>query len=111
MPRVRTGLIRRGDVWDAQIPGAGLHPVVVVTRDTAVPVMTSLLCVLITSTIRGHVAEVVLGKPEGLHHESAANCDNIFTLPKSTLTRSRGRLRHRKLAELDNALMIALGLD
>jgi mRNA-degrading endonuclease toxin of MazEF toxin-antitoxin module len=54
---------------------------------------------------------VELGRAEGLGRESAANCDNLFTLPKTLLTRRRGRLGPAKVAELDRALTIALGLD
>lgn len=104
-------MISRGDVWDADIPGVGPHPVVIATRDTAIPVLSSLICVLVTSSFHGHVAEVELGAEEGLDHESAANCDNLFTLPKIVLTRRRGRLDPRKLAELNRALTIALELD
>ena len=64
MPRQRRTLIQRGDVWDAAVPGAGVHPVVVVTRDTAIPMLTSLVCVLVTITFHHHVAEVALGPDE-----------------------------------------------
>lgn len=110
MPRRQRGLIARGDVWGAHIAGVGTHPVVVVSRDTAIPLLSSLVCVLVTSTFHGHVAEVELGASEGLSHESAANCDNLFTMPKSALTRRRGRLGPAKLAEFDRALTVALGL-
>lgn len=82
MPRRRRGLIARGEVWDADIPGVGVHPVVVVTRDSAVGVLSSLVCALVTSTFHGHVAELEIGREEGLAHDSAVNCDNLFTLPK-----------------------------
>ena len=58
-------MITRGDVRIADLPQIGRHAVVVVTRDTAVPVLTSVVCVLVTTTIRGHVAEVQLGAEEG----------------------------------------------
>ena len=111
MSRRRRALIQRGDIWDADIPGVGIHPVVVVTRDTAIPVLSSLTCVLITSSFHGHVAEVSVGQSQGLDHDSAANCDNILTLPRQVLTRRRGHLDTAKVAELDAALTIALGLD
>jgi mRNA interferase MazF len=111
MPRRSRTLIQRGDIWDAEIPGAGVHPVVIVTRDTAIPLLSSLVCVLVTSTYHYHVAEVALGPEQGLAHECAANCDNVFTLPTKVLSRRRGHLAPIKLAELDTALTIALGLD
>lgn len=73
--------------------------------------LSSLVCVLVTSRFHGHVVEVSLGRPEGLDHDSAANCDNTFTLPHHVLTRRRGHLDAVKRAELDAALTIALGLD
>ena len=103
-------MISRGDVWDADIPGVGKHPVVVITRDTALPLVTSVVCVLVTSSVHEHVAEVEVGTEEGLERASSANCDNIFTLPKAVLTRRRGRLGPSKSVELDRALMMALGL-
>ncbi len=110
MSREQRALISRGEVWEADIPGVGRHPVVIVTRDSAVPIVSSIVCVLVTSSFRGHVAEVEVGVAEGLDRSSAANCDNIFTLPKRVLTRRRGVLGPMKLAELDRALLVALGL-
>jgi len=110
MSRRPRGLISRGEVWDADIPGVGRHPVVIATRDSAVPLLSSVVCVLVTSSFHGHVAEVGVGVAEGLDRPSAANCDTLFTLPKRVLTRRRGALGPAKLAELDRALMVALGL-
>ncbi|MGH9054525.1 MAG: type II toxin-antitoxin system PemK/MazF family toxin [Acidimicrobiales bacterium] len=110
MPRRRRELIHRGDVWDATIRGAGRHPVVIASRQSAIPVLSNLVCVLVTSSFRGHVAEVALGPEEGLDRECAANCDNVFTLPTSALTRRRGHLGPPRLAAFDRALTVALGL-
>jgi len=111
MPRPRRSLIHRGDIWDADIPGVGVHPVIVITRDTAIPVLSSVVCVLVTSTFHEHVAEIAIGPDEGLDPDSAANCDNLFTLPTSVLNRRRGQLGPVKLHQLEVALKIALGLD
>ncbi len=104
-------MISRGEIWDADIPGVGRHPVVIASRDSALPILSSVVCVLVTSSFRGHVAEVEVGLHEGLDGRSAANCDNLFTLPKRVLTRRRGALGSAKLAELDRALMVSLGLE
>jgi len=88
----------------------GRHPVVIATRDSALPLLSSVVCVLVTSSFHGHVAEVALGAAEGLDRPSAANCDNLFTLPRRVLTRRRGTLGPGKQVELDRALMVALGL-
>ena len=104
-------MIFRGEIWDAEIPGVGRHPVVIATRDTAIPLLTNLVCVLVTSKYRGHVAEVEIGPEEGLSRTSAINCDNIFTLPKTMLAKRRGALGPVALATFNSALEIALGLD
>jgi mRNA interferase MazF len=84
--------------------------VVIATRQSAIPLVSALVCVLVASTFHGHVAEVVLGRAEGLDHDCALNCDNVFTLPKDVLVRRRGRLGSDKLAQFDRALVVALGL-
>lgn len=104
-------MIHRGDVFDADIPVAGVRPAVVVTRETAIPVLSSVAVVAVTSTVRGHRAEVPVGRDEGLDHESVANCDDIFTVSKRRLGPYRGRLGAERLARLDDALRLALGLD
>jgi len=52
-------VIARGEVWDADL-GPTVRPVVIATRETAIPVLARLNCVVVTSTVRGHVAEVEL---------------------------------------------------
>lgn len=103
-------LVDRGDVFDADLPGLGPRPIVVVTRQAAIPVLSNVTAVLVTSTIRGHPAEVQLGPENGLDYESVANCDNAITLPKSRLLRRRGSLRGEQLSQLNSALAFALGL-
>ena len=97
-------------MWDALVPGVGTHPVVIATRQSAIPLLRALVCVLVTSTFHDHVAEVELGPAEGLDHDSALNCDNLFTLPKEVLVRWRGQLGPDKLVQFDRALVVALGL-
>jgi mRNA interferase MazF len=102
--------MHRGDVWDADVPGVGQHPVVVVTRDTAVPVLQSVVCAVVSSTVRGHRAELEVNAEEGLDHHSAVNCDNLVSIRKHAMTRRRGHLGPAKLRQLDAALRLALDL-
>jgi mRNA interferase MazF len=90
---------------------AGRHPVVVITRDTAIPLLANVVVALVTSTIRGLPTEVPLGTEHGLARESVVNCDNLFTIPKRALGRRRGELGDSDLDALRDALTIALGLD
>jgi mRNA interferase MazF len=102
--------MHRGEVWAADVPGIGRHPVVIVTRDVALPVLQSVACVVISSTLRRHRAEVELNGQEGLDHASGANCDNLVTVKRSWFVRRLGSLGPAKLHQLDDALRLALDL-
>jgi len=67
--------------------------------------------VLVTSTIRGHSAEVAIRPAHGVERDSVANCDQIFTIAKRRLSRYRGRLGADELVDLDRALRLALGIE
>jgi mRNA interferase MazF len=84
---------------------------VIVTRGDAIHALRSVTVAGITSRTRGLSTEVLVGRAEGLAHESVVNCDNLFTLPKSGLGRYRGSLDAAMTARLDAAVAIALGLD
>lgn len=103
-------MIARGEVWDADL-GPMVRPVTVATRETAIPVLSQLLCVAVTKTLRGHPAEVELSSAHGLEEPSAANCDWVITLPKERLLRRRGALDPVTVRRLNAALVVALGLD
>lgn len=92
-------------------PGRAGHPCLIITRDTAIPVLNSVTVALITSTIRDIPTEVVIGPEEGLDHECAINCDDLYTIPQTALGQRRGRLGTEKLFQLGQALKTALGLD
>jgi mRNA interferase MazF len=84
---------------------------VIVTRDTAIPLLSSVCVAEVTSRIRGLMSEVPVGKAHGLARESVVNCDNLFTVRKQRLGGRRGALGPAELGRLDDALRIALGLD
>lgn len=101
--------MNRGGVYDAAVPG-GAHPAVIVTRDRAIPLLSNICVVAITSTIRDLPTEVPLGPSQGLSRDCVANCDNLFTIPKRALERRRGALGPAELHRLNDALRIALDL-
>lgn len=103
--------MNRGDVYDVDWPGVGRHPVVVVTRQVAIPVLSNVTVALITTSVRGVRTEVPLDESHGLDRESVANCDNLLTVPKSSLAGYRGSLGLTDLGRLNDALRVALELD
>jgi mRNA interferase MazF len=104
-------LVDRGDIFDADLPDLGVRPVLIVTRQVAIPVLSAVTVAPITSTIRGIASEVPLNSEHGLEHSSAASCDNLLTIAKELLVRRRGALSFEDVARLDDALRFALQLD
>jgi mRNA interferase MazF len=84
---------------------------VVVTRPTAIPHLTNVTVVLITTRVRGLPTEVELGAAHGLLEGSVANCDNVLTVSKTAITALRGVLGPAEMRALDDALRMALALD
>jgi mRNA interferase MazF len=103
--------VNRGDVYEIDAPGPGRRPVVILTRDVAIPVLANVTTATVTTRIRGVPTEVLLAEEQGLAEESVVNCDNLFTVPKRTLGRRLGALGPEELRGLDGALRIALALD
>jgi mRNA interferase MazF len=65
----------------------------------------------VTTTVRGLPTEVSVGRDEGIARDAVINCDNLFTIPKSALGSRRGELGPEALAQLRDALLIALDLE
>jgi mRNA interferase MazF len=101
--------VRRGEIWWAAVDKR--RPVVLLSRDEAYAVRAMVITAPISTTIRGFAVEVRVGRREGLPKTSVVNCDWLVTVPKRLLERRIGALSGRKLAQLDDALRFALGLD
>ena len=103
--------MKRGEIWWANMPlPAGRRPVVLVSRDAAYAVRSSVTVVEVSTKSRGISSEVPLGQRDGLPKRCVANTDNIVTIPKVWLESSIAPLRADKLEALDDALRFALGL-
>jgi mRNA interferase MazF len=87
------------------------RPVVVLTRDLVRPHLNHVTVAPITTTIRGLSTEVPLGPANGLDHSCVISCDNIVTVPKSTLGRQIGFLLPAQEAALTVAIHAAFDLD
>lgn len=103
--------MRRGEVWWAQLPGAGRHPVLVISRDVSIEVRNSVTVAEITGTIRGIPSEVELDKADGMSKQCCVNLDNILTLPKSLLPNPIASLSPERMLEVEKAIAFALDLS
>jgi mRNA interferase MazF len=78
--------VNRGEVWWADIPEAGRRPVLIITRQAAIPVLNRVVVVPATRTMRGIPTEVDLGPEHGMPTECALTFDNVVTVRKAYLT-------------------------
>ena len=72
---------------------------------------SSVICAPIYSRHDGLSTQVRIGVPEGLKSESSIHCDELVSLPKTTLTHYVGRLSEVRIYELNRALVAALDLN
>ena len=94
--------IAQGDIWWAESE-LGRRPVLVVTRNEAIPVLNKLVVAPVTRTVRGIPTEVPLDSDSGLPDRSAASFDNLRVVVKSHLTERAGSISNRR-AEICAAL-------
>lgn len=98
----------QGELWWSEAPDAGRRPVLVVTRDAAIPVLRALVVAPVTRTVRDIPTEVALGPEDGLPDRCAASFDNLRLVPRTVLTERAGRVDVTKELEICRALS-ALG--
>jgi mRNA interferase MazF len=107
--------MRRGDLYLVRKSGS-LDPkrqrvYAVVSRQTLIDSKYStVICCPVYSRHDGLSTQVEVGVNEGLKHLSSLHCDELVSLPKTALTQYVGSIGREKLAELDEALALALGL-
>ena len=102
-------VVNRGEVWWVEHPDAGRRPACVLTRQAAIPVLTSLLVAPATRTIRGIPTEVRMGHDDGMPDECALSFDNLTTVPKGLLTERITEVPDARREELCAAVRAATG--
>jgi mRNA interferase MazF len=101
--------VNRGEVWWLEHPEAGRRPGCVLTRQAAIPVLTTVLVAPATRTVRGIPTEVTLTREDGMPDDCALSFDNLTTVPKALLTERVTRVPEARLDELCSALRAATG--
>jgi mRNA interferase MazF len=100
---------RRGEVWFADVPGDKRRPVVVLTRDSVLPRLSTILVAPVTTQERSIPTEVRLGRAHGLPRDCVANFDNITPIAKRVLAQRVGRLTGEELGQACSAARFAIG--
>ena len=104
--------MHRGEVWWANLPPPiGRRPVLLLSRDAAYQVRTSITVSVITQTIRHIPVEVPLGVEDGMPEKCVVNLDDIMTIPKSLLNERITTLPHAKMDLIAKAISFALDLE
>ena len=101
--------MNRGEIWWVEHPDAGRRPFLVLTRQAAIPVLSALLSVPATRTIRQIPTEVVLDRGDGMPEECALSLDNLTLIPKELFRSRITRLSVDRLSEVCRALGLASG--
>ena len=114
LPQGRSGdmsaLPARGEVWWCELPAIGRRPVVVLSRDVAIPRLRRALIAPCTTRIRGLASEVVLSPGDDpVPRPSAVNLDSVESVSVGVLTERIGRLGTGRMQELCAALNAAAG--
>ena len=99
----------RGELWWCEPPEIGRRPVVVLSRDVAIPRLRRALIAPCTTTIRGLPSEVLLEPgedPIGLR--SAVNLDSVESVAIGLLIERLGRLSDERMRQICAALAVAV---
>lgn len=103
--------MRRGEVWWADLPlPIGRRPVVLLSRDRAYRVRTSVTVAPITRTRRGIRTEVPLSSADGMPAECVVNADDVTTIPNEQLLNRIAQLSPARMDEVAVAIAFALDL-
>ena len=107
-----TDLPRRGEVWWCELPEAGRRPVVVLSRDAAIPRHRRALVAPCTTTIRGLVSEVMVEPAEDpVPRRCAINLDSVESVSLGVLVDRLGRLSDSRMRQVCDALAVAVDCD
>ena len=103
--------MRRGEVWWADLPTPiGRRPVVLLSRDVAYRVRTSITVGIVTRIARNIPVEVPLGTEDGMPQQCVVNLDDILTIPKARLAERITMLSPQKMTAIARAVIFALDL-
>jgi mRNA interferase MazF len=103
-----SALPQRGEIWWCEPPEIGRRPVVVLTRDAAIPRLRRTLIAPCTTTIRNLASEVMLDpEVDPVPQRCVVNLDSVESVAVGLLIARIGRLSDQRMREICNALSVA----
>jgi mRNA interferase MazF len=107
-----TALPARGEVWWCELAEVGRRPVVVLSRDAAIPRLRRTLIGPCTTTVRGIPSEVLLEPGEDpVPQTSVVNLDSVESVSLGTLVERLGRLSDQRMRQICDALEVAVACE
>lgn len=104
-----TALPGRGEIWWCELSEIGRRPVIVLSRDVAIPRLRRVLIAPCTTTIRALPSEVILEPGnDPIPRRSAVNLDSVESVSVAVLVERLGRLADNRMQEICKALAIAV---
>src|SRR5690625_3673897 len=106
---VMSSMPLRGELWWCEMAEAGRRPVLVLSRDAAIPKLRRALIAPCTTTIRGLASEVGLAPgTDPIPLRAAVNLDSVESVSVAVLVERLGGLTDRRMREVCAALAIAV---
>ena len=106
--------MRRGEFYRVYQPSGDTKQYrvfLIVSRQALIDArFPTVICAPVYTNGSGLSTQVSVGPSEGLKHQSWILCDNLSSLPKYVLTQYVGSLSSDRMAEVDQALSMALDL-
>ena len=87
------------------------RPVLVLTREVAVPHLRYVTVARVTSRVRGIAVEVPVGPADGPDHESVVSLDTVQGIPRDALGRRIGYVLPQQEPALSRAVQAAYDLE
>lgn len=100
-------MVARGEVWWYEAPHVGRRPYLVLTRGPAIAVLTQVLAVPATRTIRDIPTEVPLGTEDGMPQDCVLSLDNVTPIRPALCTDRITRLSPARMRDVCEALRVA----
>lgn len=104
--------MKRGEIrWYRFAQPDKKRPVLVLTRNSIIEYLGEVTVAPITSTIRDIPSEVPLTARDGMPRDCAVNLDHLQTVSKAKVGALITTLSAKRMAEMRQALLFALGFD
>ena len=87
------------------------RPVLILTRNSAIPELNAVVVAAVTTTIRDVRSQVLLSDTDGMPEDCVVNLDNLQTIAKNRFEKYITHLNSDRMSEVFEAVQFAFGFD